>query len=96
VAFVSLTTMSRDMVEKFVEHCSIPWAWGYGVPLQTMAEFGALDRKSGLAAYEVRPTLYLVGPDGGILWGDRGAPMAHDDQDRLLRALDRAIEKALQ
>jgi hypothetical protein len=87
--------MSREMVEKFLDHCAIPWPWGYGVPLQTIAEFGALDPESGVAAYEVRPTLYLVGPGGRILWGDRGVPMAHDDLNRLLRALDAAIERAL-
>jgi len=43
----------------------------------------------------VQPTLYLIGPDGRVLWSDGRARMAHQDPAGLLQRLEEAIEREL-
>src|SRR5262245_18610870 len=101
VAFVSLTDVSRRGVEAFVEQHSIPWPCGYQSRLEDIAKFGAYTTERITPAFnpgtEVSPTLYLIGPDGRVLWNDGQARPRHlKDATALMLDLDTEIERALQ
>jgi len=100
VAFVSLSNVGESATESFAKQNSVSWPCGYGSTLETIARFGAYstDRMSASynPGYEVSPTLYLIGPDGHILWNDAQARPRHlKDTEAILRDLAAQIEKAL-
>jgi hypothetical protein len=100
VEFVSLSNVARHGVEVFVESADIPWACGYGATLEELAQFGAYsaDRMGANynPGYEVSPTLYLIGPDGRVLWNDRQARPKHlKGSAELVQELDAEIERLL-
>ena len=100
MGFVSLTTDVRSGVESFVDQFAIPWPNGYGAPLETIARFGAYstERMSDYfnPGYELSPTLYLIGPDGRIVWHDGQARPLHTlEPAELVEELDAAIARAL-
>ncbi len=93
VQFVSLAGESREAVELFAEHFSVPWPCGYGATPQILSRFGA---HTGQKQYGVWPTLYLIGPDGRVVWSDGGARPSHRiDPNNLAHELDEHIEHAL-
>jgi hypothetical protein len=96
VKFVSLTSTSRDSVQRFVDNFSVPWPSGYGASSQFLADLGAFKRDTPLPGYEVTPTIYVLGPDGRIAWCDRNARLRHEDQGPMLRELEMAITQALE
>ena len=87
--------MPRESVEVFVKQFSIPWPCGYGVTNETIARFGAFNNAQGPPGYEVRPTLYVMGPNRRILWSDGQARFLHKEPVLSLQALEKEIEKAL-
>jgi peroxiredoxin len=97
VAFVSLTTESRAVVERFAKQHGIPWPSGYRAPLEMIHALGALNANISAPGYEVRPILYLVNSLGQVVWSDKGQRMDHGDQDKaaLLAALRSALENQL-
>lgn len=98
MAFVSLSNVARGGVETFVESADIPWPCGYGATVEELAQFGAYsgDRLGYNPVYEIFPTLYLIGPDGRVLWNDRQArPMHLMSSAELVRKLDAEIELLL-
>jgi thiol-disulfide isomerase/thioredoxin len=69
------------------------WLSGYD-PGESLTAFRCLfmDITYGLA---VHPTIYLVGPDGNILWCDEGMREQHAETDEVERAVRSAVTKAL-
>lgn len=95
VEFVSLTTDPMNGVQNFVQRFSIPWPSGYQTSPQTIARFNAFNTAMSVRGYDVRPTIYLIGPDGRIRWCDGHARYRHRDADEALRELEIEIDKAL-
>jgi hypothetical protein len=100
VRFVSLTNMPRAAAERFRNEFDVPWPCGYGASDRVIASFGAYSNarmSSGYnPGYELSPTLYLIGPDGRVLWNDRQARMSHTGKEAGVgRALEAAIEREL-
>jgi peroxiredoxin len=100
VAFVGLTADPLGVATSFVEQNAIGWPCGYGAALEDIARWGVYNpsRFSGTydPGYEVSPTLFLIGPDGRILWCDGQARPRHSaGEAELLRGLGDAIEAAL-
>lgn len=94
VVFVSLTNVDRDGVDVFAEQFGIPWPCGYGATLRYLSRLGAY--RPDLPVYEVSPTLYLIGPDGKVLWHDDQARPRHlKDSKTLTRDLTAEIERIL-
>jgi thiol-disulfide isomerase/thioredoxin len=94
VAFVSLTNMSREATTQFAEQFGLTWPNGYGATAETIAALGA-GSGLGMPGYGVAPTLYLVGPDGKILWSDEQARFHHTDSAKWRQDVERAIDTAL-
>jgi hypothetical protein len=84
----------------FAKQFDVEWPCGYGATLAALARFGAYSTSRQSASYnpgqEVSPTLYLIGPDGRVLWHDEQVLPRHaaTAADRL-RRLEAAIQKAL-
>jgi hypothetical protein len=100
VAFVSLTDVGRERGAAFVERFEVPWPCGYGAGLGALARFGAYstDRMSGgyNPGQEVSPTLYLIGPDGRVVWHDGQARPRHRAAPaEVIREVRAAIEAEL-
>jgi hypothetical protein len=100
VRFVSLTEGDAGRVRQFVEQYGIGWPCGFGVPLADLARFGVYDpsRRSRESdpATEIYPTVFLIGPDGRVLWHDgQGRPRHRVDNDTWVWELDEAIEQHL-
>jgi hypothetical protein len=100
VAFVSLTDVPREGVAFFAQQFAVPWPCGYGASHGSIARFGAYSSTRWSPAYhpghEVSPTLYLLGPDGRVLWNDGQARPRHLTRPQaLVRELELAIERAL-
>src|SRR5262249_48146767 len=70
------------------------WPCGYAAKSETIARFGAFNRAQVMPAYAVNPTLYLIGSDGLIRWGDRQARLRHE-AGPVLRELEAGSERAL-
>jgi thiol-disulfide isomerase/thioredoxin len=94
VAFVSLTNMDRNSVIRYVEELAIMWPNGYAASGETLAALGAGTGMS-MPGYGVAPTLYLVGPDGKIVWSDGQGRYAHVESAKWRREIEQAIEAAL-
>lgn len=94
VAFVSLTNLWRDTTAQFVEEFGLTWPNGYGATSETIVALGA---GSGMLmpGYGVAPTLYLVGPDGKVVWSDEQARFRHAESAKWRQDVERAIETAL-
>lgn len=82
VVFVGLTTASEEEARQYVDNWHLPWPNGY----DAMATVDALQAHA--------PTLFVVGPNGRILWNDDRARWRHEHAD-LGRRLENAIEDAL-
>jgi hypothetical protein len=100
LAFLSLTAEPRARAEEFAPATPVPWPCGYGVEREQIARWGAYSAEFLSAGwgtgYEVRPTLYLLGPGGRVLWCDGQARPRHlGDAAELLRRLNGAIDLAL-
>jgi len=100
VAFVSLTDVSEYQVQSFVDEFDISWPCGYGAGLKGISRFGAYNpaRAPGNynLGYEVTPTLYVIGPDGRVLWHDAQARPQHTkNSDALIRELEAELERLL-
>jgi peroxiredoxin len=95
VRFVSLTDASRRSTELLVSRFSIPWPSGFGASDQTVEAFGALRREALEGRHELNPIVYLIDPDGRILWTDGNARPKHEDFRAVCLELDREIEAAL-
>jgi thiol-disulfide isomerase/thioredoxin len=95
VKFVSLTSMPRESAEGFTKEFGIPWPSGYLATAPTLARYGVVNPGMNVGGYDVRPTLYLVGPDGRVRWCDQNARARHRDASEIQRDLEAAIERAL-
>ncbi len=100
MAFVSLTDAPRDSAEQFARIFSIPWPCGYEAPREAVARWGAYDASRSLpdsySGRELSPTLYLLGPDGRVLWCDSRGRMQHGVDPAIREGkLEAAIERAL-
>lgn len=95
VSFVSVSTDPQSTVTSFAQRFSIPWLSGYQASSQTIASFNALNTSAMTPGYEVRPTIYLIGTDGRVLWWDNQARYRHCDADETLNELAFEIDKAL-
>jgi thiol-disulfide isomerase/thioredoxin len=82
VVFIGLTTANQEEARQYVDTWHFPWANGYNAT----ATVDALQAHA--------PTLFVVGPDGRILWNDDRARWRHDYVG-LGRRLESAIEDAL-
>jgi hypothetical protein len=81
VAFVGMTSASRDDAETYVESLDLPWPNGY--------DAGPTIDKLGANA----PTVFVV-VDGQVTWNDNKARYRHDVtgyRERLRRAIQHAI-----
>jgi thiol-disulfide isomerase/thioredoxin len=94
VVFVSVTNMDRNSVARFVDEFALPWPNGYGATAETITALGAGSGMS-MPGYGVAPTLYLVGPDGRVVWSDGQARYAHVESAKWRRDVELAIEAAL-
>jgi hypothetical protein len=100
VAFVSLTNEPRGTAERFANDYSVPWPCGYGATLPFLARLGAYSATRMSASYNpsyaINPTVYLIDPDGRVLWNDSQArPLHTKESTALVREIDVAIERAL-
>jgi thiol-disulfide isomerase/thioredoxin len=94
VSFVSLTNMHRTSVAQFVEDFGLAWPNGYGATPETIVALGA-GSGMGMPGYGVAPTLYLVGPDGKVVWSDEQARYHHTESAKWRQDVERAIDAAL-
>ena len=94
VVFVSLTNLHRDSVAPFVQEYGLTWPNGYGATPETIAALGAGSGMS-MPGYGVAPTLYLVGPDGRVVWSDGQARFHHTESAQWRQDVERAIDTAL-
>jgi hypothetical protein len=87
--------MPEDMVRAFLGRYSITWANAYSVPPETVIALGA---GSGMdtPGYQVAPTIYLVGPDGRVVWTDGRARERHVPSQTWAKELDAAIAAGLE
>jgi hypothetical protein len=94
VAFVSMTSMSKQMAEEFVKEFSIPWPNGYSL---TSEELVLLGVKSGVSmpGYELVPSVYVVGTDGRVRWCDNQGRFRHKEPTIWAKELEQAVELAL-
>jgi hypothetical protein len=94
VAFVSLSAESRQRVELFRERHALSWPCGYEVPQRVFAALGVIPAGSEDAP-ECRaiPTVFVVGPDGAVVWNDGCSRYAHRRTG--LDELGNQIERAL-
>jgi thiol-disulfide isomerase/thioredoxin len=83
VSFVSVTTDQEAMVKSFVQRFGIPWSHGFGAAAESIGGLGAFNRDMVTPGYEVKPTLYLVKPDGQVVWCDEHSRMNHGEDIRL-------------
>lgn len=100
VAFVSLTDVRRSGAEEFVEQFGVEWPCGYGATVEELARFGAYSAERATSTYnphqEISPTLYLIGPDGRVLWHDGQARPRHQEAPAdVVRDVEAAIEREL-
>jgi hypothetical protein len=94
VAFVSLAAESRQEVEQFREDHALPWPCGFAVPRRVFAALGVVPTPSEDASdFQAIPTLFVVGPDGTVLWHDGCSRYTHrpDTLDELGRQIERAL-----
>jgi thiol-disulfide isomerase/thioredoxin len=94
VAFVSLTTMSRQSAESFVSEFSLPWPNGYGAPAATIAALGVTSGMP-MPEYLIAPTVYLVDRDNRVVWSDNQGRFRHTEAKAWGKQLDEAIEAGL-
>jgi hypothetical protein len=95
-----LTDCDRGVAEAFVEQFGVPWPCGYGAPLEALARFGAYSTRRMSSTYspnqEVSPTLYLIGPDGRVVWhDDQARPRHRVTPEAVVRQAEAAIEAEL-
>lgn len=95
VAFVGLSNMNKDGADAFVRTHALPWPNGYGARSEHLAALGARSGLPGPAEYELAPTLYLVSPQGRVVWFDDRGRFAHEDPAAWARKVEAAIERAL-
>ena len=95
VSFVSISTDEQSTVKDFAQRFSISWLSGYQASPQTIARFNALNTGAMTPGYEVRPTIYLIGTGGRVLWWDNQARYRHCDAEETLKELAIAIDKVL-
>jgi thiol-disulfide isomerase/thioredoxin len=107
VAFVSFTSLGRSEVESFARAYQIPWPCAFGASAEAVARIGAYstDRMSAFyhpkslnyhVGHEVTPTLFVIGPDGRVIWNDRQARPRHlKDGPGVLHELVETVEHAL-
>ena len=92
MAFVSLTDGTRLATEAFAAAAGAKWPHGYRVPPAAIAR---LADGSGQGR-TVMPAMYLVGPDGRVVWTDGQARPRHRiPPDEVVRELVAAVEEAL-
>jgi hypothetical protein len=92
VSFVSITGDSKETAEEFIKRFAMPWPCLFGAPEEMLRALGAYCREG--EGWRGSPVLYLIGPDGTIIWNDRFARYCHQDSIRELeQALDEALEK---
>jgi thiol-disulfide isomerase/thioredoxin len=96
VEFVSLTDLPEPMVAGFVEQFGVTWSAGYGAAVGTVQAFGVHRPEQTALGLDIAPVLYLIGPDGRVLWCDETARYRHQDTRVLLSDLEGQIEKALE
>lgn len=92
--------MAQSGAAEFVEQFGVEWPCGYGAPLSALARFGAYTTERTGPAYnphqEVNPTLYLLGPDGRVVWNDGQARPRHRGVPAdVMRDVEAAIEREL-
>ena len=107
VEFVSLSSNPRKAVQDFVTEFDVPWPNGFGASPAAVARFGAYSTDRMFADYhpltpdfhdghELNPTLFLIGPDGRVLWNDAQARPRHTkDAAGVVADLNAAIRRAL-
>lgn len=100
MAFISLTDVGPDGALAFLMQFEVPWPCGYGAPIESLARFGAYstERMSGSynPGYEVNPTLYLLRPDGRVMWHDeQSRPRHRGTTEEIVARAEAAIEAAL-
>jgi hypothetical protein len=88
-----LTDEPRKTAAAFVKKFSIPWPSGYETSRKALAKFKTIRRDPGFP--RATPTLYLIDPNGAVLWNDGRSRYLHRDPKALIRELEREIEKAL-
>lgn len=93
VAFVSLTTDSRQVAQRFVHDYRVPWPSGFGADRREIASLGAANDNVPVPGYDVKPTLYVVDGAGRVLWCDEHVRMDHYDRSK--RKLISEIESVL-
>jgi len=94
VRFLSLSADSKAAVETFVGLYDVSWPSAFGVPKETINAFGALNPDPASSKI-VRPTLYVVGRDGRIVYSDMHARYQHKPSTEVYRELKAAIDAAL-
>jgi hypothetical protein len=70
VAFVSLAAESRQHVENFRQRYALPWPCGFEVPQRVLASLGVIPTGPDALETQALPTLFVVGPDGTVVWHD--------------------------
>lgn len=96
VQFVSVTNEPMQSVEPFVVTLGIPWPSGFGASLETLQNLGAATSEAIMPGYQVKPTLYVVGRNGRVVWSDEHMRYRHEPPAAIAEALEDAIEDALE
>lgn len=98
VSFVSLTNENKESVQRMIADMGIPWPSGFGATMETLRNLGASTASGAMlmgGAYDVKPTLYVVGRDGRVIWSDGHMRYNHRNPDDTASALEAAIDHAL-
>jgi thiol-disulfide isomerase/thioredoxin len=95
VEFVSLSDDKQSTTTEFAKRFKIKWATAYGVPKDEIKTLGTLRPDSPGAEPHIAPTLYVVGPDGRVLWSDGAGRFHHKDSAQSLSELASVLDHAL-
>jgi hypothetical protein len=73
----------------------VRWATAYGVPKSDYESLGVRRPDMPGAEPTIAPTLYLVDPDGKVLWSDEAGRFQHKDTEANLAELSKEMDKDL-
>lgn len=95
VAFVSATNLAEPYALAYTRQYNIKWPSGHGLTSEMMAALGVTSGMHGPPEYELAPTLYLVDPNGIVVWYDDRGRYHHLDPAIWEQNVDAAIAAAL-
>lgn|SRR5262245_13712301 len=92
VQFVSFSIMPRDVVEGFVRQFKIEWPFMYDTPMDFVDAAGA---GGGGGINTGQAVLYVIAPNGAVLWNDGRGRLKHEPTDQYVERVSHALDELL-